>query len=242
MLREERPGRIGHLGHAGLAHVEDPDLLGRTKPVLRSPHEAEGGVALALEGKDRVDEVFQRLRPGQRAILRDVSDKDDRDALPLRELHQPQRGLADLADAPGRPLELADGRGLDGVDDDELGPLIPGDLGDPPDLRLGDDPDPLAAGSIEQAQPRRPQPDLGGRLLAGRVEDAGAGGGDARGSLEEERRLADPRFATDQDDRTLDQPATQHTIELADPDRPARDIWLGNGSKRNGLGEPAGGR
>ena len=171
VLREERPGRIGHLGHAGLAHLEDPDLLGRAKPVLRGAHEAERRVALALEGEDRVDEMFERLRPGQRAVLRHVADEDDRDPLPLRELHQPEGRLADLADAAGRALELADGRGLDGVDDDELRPLVPGDLRDPPDLRLGDDADPVAAGPIEQSQPRGPQPDLGGRLLAGCVQD-----------------------------------------------------------------------
>ncbi len=65
--------------------------------------EPERGVALALEGEHRVDEVLERLRPGERAVLRDVPDEDDRDPLPLGELHQPQGGLADLADAPGRP-------------------------------------------------------------------------------------------------------------------------------------------
>ena len=242
VLREERPGRVGHLRHAGLAHLEDPDLLGRTEPVLRGANESERCVALAFQGEDRVDEMLERLRPGQRAVLRDVADEDDRDPLPFRQLHQPERRFADLADAPGRPLELADGRGLDGVDDDELRPLVPGDLGDPPDLRLGDDPDPVAAGAVEQAEPGGPQPDLGGGLLAGRVQDRGAGRGDARGGLEQERRLADPRFATDQHDGALDEPAAEDAIELADPDRAARDVRLRDGPKRGRLGEAAGGR
>ena len=183
--------------------------------------------------------MLERLRPGQRTVLRDVPDEDDGDPLPLRELHQAERQFADLSDAARRPIELGDGRRLDRVDDDELGSFVPGDLGDPPDLGLRDHPDPVARGTVQQAQPGGPQPDLGSRLLAGRVEDDRAGRGDACGSLEEERRLADPRLTSDQDDRALDDPATEDPVQLADPDRATRQLRLGHRSEGRRLGKPA---
>ena len=87
---------------AGLGHLEDADLVGRAEPVLRRPQEPQRGVALALEVDDGVDQVLERLRAGDRAVLGDVADEDHRDPVALREIHQPQRRLADLADAPGR--------------------------------------------------------------------------------------------------------------------------------------------
>ena len=155
VLGEERPRRVGHLRHAGLAHLEHPDLLGRSEAVLRGPDEPQRREALALEGEDRVDEMLERLRPGQRAVLRDVPDEYDGNPLALRELHQAEGRLADLTDAARRPIELGDGRRLDRVDDDHLRPLGPGDLGDVADLGLGDDPDSVAGGAVEEARVAR---------------------------------------------------------------------------------------
>ena len=119
VVGEEGPGRIGDLAQAALAHLEHADLLGRAEAVLGRPQQPQRAVALALERQDRVDEVLEGLRPGERAVLGHVADEDDRDPVALGELHQPERRLADLADAAGRPVELVDGRGLDRVDDEQ---------------------------------------------------------------------------------------------------------------------------
>ena len=78
VVGQERAGRVGDLEQAGLAHLEDADLLGRPEPVLGRAQEAQRGVALAVEADDRVDEVLEGLRPGDRAVLGDVPDEDDR--------------------------------------------------------------------------------------------------------------------------------------------------------------------
>ena len=41
------------------------------------------------------------------------------------------------------------------------------------------------------------------------------GGGDPREELEQQRRLADPRFAREERDRPWDEPAAQDPIEIA---------------------------
>ncbi len=119
MLGEERSRRVGPLGHAGLAHLEHPDLLGRAEAVLRGAQEANCRVSLALERQYRVDEMLERLRAGDRAVLGHVADEHNGDPGRLGQLHQAERRAADLADAAGRPVEVLHGRGLDRVDDEE---------------------------------------------------------------------------------------------------------------------------
>ena len=108
------------------------------------------------------------------------------------------------------------------------GPLGAHELGDPADLALGDDPHRPAGRPVEEAEARGPEPDLGRRFLAGRVEDPAVGRrrpvGDAGRGLEQERGLADPRLAADEHERARDEPAAEHPVELADADRQARDV------------------
>ena len=98
-----------------------------------------------------------------------MTREDDRRALALRELHQAERRLADLADATGRSVELVDRRGLDRVHHDDLGRVGTGLLDDAPDLALGEDPDPFAGWAGQQAESAGPEVDLGRRFLAGGV-------------------------------------------------------------------------
>ena len=109
----------GHLEHAQLAH--------RAEPVLGRPHDAMRVMALALEVQHRVDDVLERLRPGEAAFLRDVADEERRDVLRLGREQQLRRRLAHLADAAGRRLHLQREHGLDRVDDDQRR-LEPGHL------------------------------------------------------------------------------------------------------------------
>ena len=53
-----------------------------------------------------VDDMLERLRTGQTAVLRDVPDEERRHILPLRHEEQLRRRFADLADAARGRLEL----------------------------------------------------------------------------------------------------------------------------------------
>ena len=219
MIGQEGAGRVGDLAQAGLGHLEDADLVRRAEPVLRRAQQTQRRVALAFEVDDRVDQVLERLRAGDRAVLGHVPDEDDRDAVALGEIHQAQRRLADLADAPGRALELVDRRGLDRIDDHQARSLGPGDLDDPTDVVLGEDPHTLARWPVEQAEASRPQPDLAGRLLARGIQHAGRPArrvAEARRGLEQERRLADPGLAAEQHERSGHEPAAEDPVELGD--------------------------
>ena len=136
VLDQERPGRVGHLAQACLDHLEHADLVRRPEPVLRGPDEAQGPAPLALDRDDGIDEVLQGLRAGDAAVLRHVADQDDRDPLPLRQLHETQRRLAHLAHAAGRAVELVEGRGLDRVDDDRRRTEGAGGCDDPLDVAV----------------------------------------------------------------------------------------------------------
>ena len=76
-------------------------------------------VALALEVQDGVDDVLQRFRPGQAAVLRHMADQQGRHVSTLRRKQQVRRRVPDLANAARRGLQLRGKNGLDGVDDDE---------------------------------------------------------------------------------------------------------------------------
>ena len=90
--------RAGHLEHAELAD--------RAEAVLDRADDAVRVMLLALEVEDRVDDVLERLGPGEAAVLGDVADEERRDVLPLGREQQLRRRLAHLADAARRGLEL----------------------------------------------------------------------------------------------------------------------------------------
>ena len=144
---------------------------------------------------DRVDEVLERPRPGDRAVLRDVADEDDRDPLALGELHEPERRLADLADAARRAVELVDGHRLDRIDDDEGRPPLPRDLDDRPDLARREHVDGVRGRARPRARGAPPAAGPGAAdssPVAYRTRAARRAGhaGDAARDLEEQRRLA----------------------------------------------------
>ena len=157
VVGEERAGRVGHFEEARLGHLEDADLVGRAEPVLGGAEQAQRRVPLALEVDHGVDEVLECLGPGDRTVLRHVTDEDHGDPVTLGEVHQAERRFADLADAPGRPVELVDRGGLDRIDDDHDRALGPRSIHDPADVVLGEDPDAIGRRSVEQAQTCRPQ-------------------------------------------------------------------------------------
>jgi len=74
--------------------------------------------ALSLERQDRVHEVLERLRAGERSVLRDVADQEDRDAGGLRERQQAPRAGAHLRDRARRRGRVRRGDRLNRVHDD----------------------------------------------------------------------------------------------------------------------------
>ena len=160
-------------------------------------------------------------------------------AVALRELHQAERRLADLADAAGRPVELVDGRGLDRVDDERApgrsvrasSTIRPTSLSAA--TRIASRPGPRAARAGRRAAgpgPPTPRRSRTARARRRRARDAGGG-------LEQERRLADPRLAADEHERPGDEPAAEDAVELADPDRGgAAPPAAGDGRERRSAG------
>src|SRR5690606_32438629 len=126
------------------------------------------------------------------------------------------------------------------VDDDERRP-------EPRDLFE----DPLEAGFREDverrlldAEPLAAGLDLVLRFLAGAVEHGTERPGEMRGRLEQQRRLADPRLAAEQHQRSRHDAPAEHAIELADPRRQpvglddvdvGVELWSGRCRKRVAL-------
>ena len=190
------------LEQPAVGHLEDADLLGRAEPVLRRADQAQGRVALALEGDDGVDEVLQRLGPGDRRRPWSRGRRGrPRCRRPWRSSISRTRRLADLADAAGGAVELVDRRGLDRVDDDERRARS---------RRATSTIRPTSCSARTWTSRRRPArragrggrpgggpgPPIPRRSRTGPAPAAMPGRG-----LEQERRLADARLAAEQDER-----------------------------------------
>ena len=100
-LLEKDLRRIGDLAQPRLRHLENADLVRGSEAVLRGAEDPKGMEPLALEVQHRVDDVLENARASDGTLLRHVSHEKDRDVLPLRELEQPRRALAELGDAAG---------------------------------------------------------------------------------------------------------------------------------------------
>ncbi len=74
-------------------------------------------VTIALEGQNRVDDVFQHPRSGERSLLRHVSDKNHGDVALFRHSHQCVRALPNLPDAARAGCERGVGNRLDRIND-----------------------------------------------------------------------------------------------------------------------------
>src|SRR4029077_14912560 len=105
----------------------DAELADGAKAVLHRAHDAVRMVALAFEIQHRVDDVLERFRSGEAAVLRDVADEEGRDVLSLGGEEQLRRRLAHLANAAGRRLTTQRADPPDLVDEDDRR-SNPGDL------------------------------------------------------------------------------------------------------------------
>ena len=108
---------------------------------------------------------------------------------------------------------------------------------------LGEDLDALARGAGQQAEPCGSQPDLPRRFLARRVQDPafpGRSATQAGGGLQEERGLADPGFAAEQDERAGDESPAQDAVELADAQAQPWEVGLRDLGQLGGFGHRVG--
>ncbi len=121
----------------------------------------------------------------------------------------------DLDHRAGRGIDLGIPDGLDRVDHQDVGLDLPDGRLDPGHGGLGDHPDV----GHEGVQALGPPAHLGRRLLGRHQQAALAASGDGRQHLQHQRRLADPRLTAEQRDRSGDQSAAEHAVELADPGR-----------------------
>ena len=74
---EEHSGWILNLHKAVLAHLEYTDLERSTEAVFDARQDAVAVIRVALELEHDIDDVFQNLRAGNRAVLGDVADDED---------------------------------------------------------------------------------------------------------------------------------------------------------------------
>ncbi len=215
----ERRG-VRHLDEPVARHLEYAELVNGAEPVLQGAQDPVRLEPLPFEREDRVDEVLEGLRPGERAVLRDVADEDDRSPARLREDGEPRRRVPYLRDGARRRRQVGRGDGLDRVDH-EAGPR-------PRRRRLEDPVDGGLREEVEAVHDRaetvRAQADLPRRLLGRDVEDLAGPRGKPCGDLQQERRLSDPRLAAEEDDGARDEAAAEHPVDVREPRQKPRRV------------------
>ncbi len=208
--------RVGDRDQPAVAHLEEPDLVGRAEAVLLRAQHAQRAQRVALEHQDDVDQVFEHARAGDDALLGHVADQHDADVPRLGEPLQPRRRLAHLRHRSGGGRELLVPERLDRVDDADLGRRGLDRRADRLELGLREHADALGGADALGAQPH-----LLGRLLA-RDEQHRALRADRAEHRGREARLADARLAAEQDERARDEAAAEHAVELGDARADAR--------------------
>jgi hypothetical protein len=169
-------------------------------------------MALALEVEHGVDDVLEHLGTGQTTVLRDVTNEHGRNVLPLGSEEKLRRRFANLSDAAGRRLELDGEHGLNRVDDHESRTQAGDFLEDALEACFGEQIERWLA----DAEPITAALDLVLGLFTRGVEDGTDFAREVSGGLQQQRGLADPRFAAEQHQRTRYDPAAEHAIKLAD--------------------------
>ena len=172
-------------------------------------------MALALEVQHGVDDVLEGLGAGEAAVLRHMADEQRRHVLAFGGKQQLRRRLAHLADAAGRRLEFQREHRLDRIDDHQSGPDARDLLENPLEARFSEQ----KQRRIAHAKPLAARLDLVLRFLAGAVQHRSDRPRHVGGSLQQQRGLADPGLAAQQDQRAGHDAAAEDAIELVDARR-----------------------
>lgn len=191
-MRKQDFRRIVHLAQPCVEHLENADFERSSETVLDSSQNTVYQVVVPFELKYNIDDVLQDFRAGDRAVLGDVTDDEDRCSGRFGVFEQRCRTFADLRNAPGRRFDDVGIDGLDRVYDHQVGPLL-FDLGQNIfQQSFGIDQTPFVA----DAQTQGPHLDLLGRLFARNIE--GFQAVVRQGDLQAEGRFADTRLAAEQ--------------------------------------------
>ena len=127
---------------------------------------------------------------------------------------QPPGRLPHLCDRSGRRAELRRVERLDRVDHTHIGTAFRKRRANGLELGLGKDLDFVGA-----AEPRGAELHLRNGLLPGDEQRPAATSCHRRKRGKQERRLANTRFASDEDERCGDEPPSEHAVELGDARR-----------------------
>ena len=101
-MGEQDLRRVADLDQPFVFHLEDTDLESGSETVLDAAQNAIYVVVVAFELQYDINDVFQNFRPGDDAVLGDVSDNDDRGPVLLGIFLQQGRAFSDLGDAARR--------------------------------------------------------------------------------------------------------------------------------------------
>ena len=111
---------IGDLAHAGIGHGENTQLVHRAETVLLAAQGAVAGVVVALKENRTVDHMLEHFRPGETAVLRDVTHQDQYGARLLGIAGQLRSAIPDLRHTAGGRRERLAVHHLNGVDNENL--------------------------------------------------------------------------------------------------------------------------
>ena len=177
-----------------------------------------------------VDEVLKRAGAGDRPVLGDMADQDQRHASGFRGGGQRGGDRPHLRDTTGDAVGVSAGHGLHRVHDDQRG-LHRLDMAEHRmQVRLGGQVQLVVAAT----GPIGAHPDLTPRLFAGDVERAPPRRRPLVGDLEQQRRLTHPRIAGEQGDRARHHAATEHPVEFIDAGGAVAGAVRLDGADRNG--------
>ena len=213
MCGKKNRGRIRHFAQALVGHREHAEFIDRTEAVLERAQHAETAAGFALEIQHRIDHVFEHARAGDAAFLGHVADQEHAGAAFLREAHEACCRFAHLADRTRRGSQGFGPDRLDGINNEHAWCIFLRNFHNALNAGFGQ----TAQRIQRQAQALRTRGDLRDGFLAADVQTFQARAERAQ-HLQQQGRLADAGIAADQHDRTGDQTAAEHAIELADAD------------------------
>src|SRR5262249_39877372 len=100
-LRQEERRRLLYRPQARRQHLENAEFIGRARSVLNGPHDPVRMLPRALEIKHGIHDMLESFRSRNSAVLRDVSDEEDRDVILLRPEQQLRGHFAHLSNTAG---------------------------------------------------------------------------------------------------------------------------------------------
>src|SRR5919197_73216 len=213
---EECGGGIGDRLKPGPRHLEDADLVNRTKAIFYRAQNARIERRLAFEVESRIDAVLERLGSGDAAALGDVTDEQDRRARVFREAHETRRAFAHLPHVAGRALERFGVGRLHRVEQHNARLELRGVVHDRLEARLAENVD----GARLLLQPIGAQSQLIRRFFARDVKRGDALILEPRRALHEQGRFANAGLAADQGDGAGYDTTAEDEVEFRQPGAP----------------------